>query len=76
MLPTGKSDVNELLLVTKVFGQFEKALMMVVPFEKQFFFVFDFGLSGGHWVVCFRLPGYHGTPNRGAGRAEKFKFKF
>ena len=43
MLPTRECDINKLFLMTEVFSSLEKALMMIVPFEQEFFFVFNFG---------------------------------
>ena len=43
MLPTRECDINKLFLMTEVFCSLEKALMMIVPFEQEFFFVFNFG---------------------------------
>jgi hypothetical protein len=44
MLPTRECDINKLFLMTEVFCSLEKALMMIVPFEQEFFFVFNFGI--------------------------------
>jgi hypothetical protein len=44
MLPTRECDINKLFLMAEVFCSLEKALMMIVPFEQEFFFVFNFGI--------------------------------
>ena len=35
VVPAGEGDVDELLLVAQVLGEFEEALVVVVPLEQQ-----------------------------------------